>query len=105
MKNTPRIPKATDPKPVTAKITVREYNELQEQAEAENTTISALVRAAIRQRTESIQLHQELDKLRSLQEQFMLDLLGEVHNIPSAELHTIRDNLKRKMQERSYEQQ
>lgn len=104
MKSSPRIPKATDPKPVTAKITVQEYNELQEQAEAENTTISAVVRAAIRQRAEAIELHAALDKLRAMQERFILTMMGEVHNIQKDELQSIRQNIRRKLQDQDNEQ-
>lgn len=104
MKKTNRIQKATDPKPVTAKITVQEYNQLQEQAEAGNTTISAVVRAAIRQRTAGIELHAALDNLRVMQERFMLVMMSEVHNIPQDELQTIRQNIRRKLQDQGHEQ-
>jgi len=104
MNTTNRKPQIATMKPVTTKLSAIEFSQLVEQAEMERTTVSAVIRTAIQQRSETIELHKELDKLRSLQEQFMFDLLCEVHNIPPSEMHGIRENIKKKMQERNHEQ-
>lgn len=97
-------PSAAAMKPVTTKLSLVEFNQLVEQAEAESTTVSAVIRSAIQQRTETVDLHMALDNLRATQERFMLAMMGEVHNIKKDELQTIRHNIRRKLLDQDHEQ-